>query len=72
MRKHHLPRCTKYCITKITQLQGYYSWLGQRGLFTTSSGLQIAYLAGAYDKKNFSVTDSESGRGEANLVSWRI
>ena len=37
-------------------------------MFTTSSGLQIAYLGGAYDKKNFAIPDSESGHGGANLV----
>lgn len=42
---------------------------GQRGLFTTSSGLQIAYLGGAYDRKNF--TASEGGSGEANLVGGK-
>ena len=45
-----------------------FSPLGQRGMFTTSSGLQIAYLGGSYDKKNFAVPDSESGRGGSNLV----
>ena len=39
--------------------------IGQRGMFTTSSGLQIAYVGGAYDKKNFAVPNSESG---PNLV----
>ena len=34
-------------------------------MFTTSSGLQIAYLGGAYDRKKFTVPDNESG---ANLV----
>ena len=38
-------------------------------MFTTSSGLQIAYLGGAYDKKNFAVPGSESGHGGANLVT---
>ena len=37
-------------------------------MFTTSSGLQIAYLGGAYDKKNFAVPGGESGRGGSNLV----
>ena len=39
-------------------------------MFTTSSGLQIAYLGGAYDKKNFAASsNSESEHGGANLVS---
>lgn len=38
---------------------------GQRGLYTTSSGLQIAYLSGAYDKSNFSSAAS-SGVGKSD------
>ena len=34
-------------------------------MFTTSSGLQIAYLGGAYNKKSFAVPNSDSG---PNLV----
>ena len=35
---------------------------GQRGLYTTSAGLQISYLSGTYDKTKFS-TDAGSGVG---------
>ena len=45
----------------------FHTHAGQRGLYTTSAGLQLAYLGGAFDRKHFfSAAGSEKGSGSGS------